>query len=224
MELVELAELAQSGNEQARALVVRAQNLGLDRWEVWARAEPGSLIAELEAGTSRRVIVDLGSLATRAEQELVAEATLATLWRTRERREPVLIVIDEAHNVCPAEPKSTLGALATEHAVRIAAEGRKFGLYLLIATQRPQKVHGEVLSQCDNVVLLRMNSPADLHFLGEALSFVPPGLAERASAFRQGEALVAGKISSHTALVRFGRRISQEGGADVEADWARPQA
>ena len=74
----------------------------------------------------------------------------------------MLIVIDEAHNVCPAEPEDPLAALATEDAIRIAAEGRKFGLYLLVVTQRPQKVHENVLSQCDNLVLMRMNSAADL--------------------------------------------------------------
>jgi len=50
-------------------------------------------------------------------------------------------------------------------------------------------------------------------------SFVPPGLIDRATAFRQGEALVAGKIASHPALVRFGSRFSYEGGADV-AGWS----
>jgi putative heme transporter len=47
-----------------------------------------------------------------------------------------------------------------------------------------------------------------------------PGLLERATAFGQGEALAAGKISSHPALIRFGARISEEGGADVPATWA----
>ena len=65
---------------------------------------------------------------------LVAEATLAALWRRRNDRQPVLIVIDEAHNVCPAAPEDLVTALTTEHAVRIAGEGRKFGLYLLVAT------------------------------------------------------------------------------------------
>ena len=50
-------------------------------------------------------------------------------------------------------------------------------------------------------------------------SFVPPGLLDRATTFGQGEALAAGKIASHPALVRFGARISYEGGADV-AGWA----
>ena len=68
----------------------------------------------------------------------------------------MLVVIDEAHNVCPQEPADALTALATEHAISIAAEGRKFGIYLLVATQRPQKVHENVLSQSDNLILMRI--------------------------------------------------------------------
>ena len=124
-------------------------------------------------------------------------------------------MIDEAHNVCPAEPADPLTALATEHAIRIAGEGRKFGLYLIVVTQRPQKVHENVLAQCDNLVLMRMNSTADLAHVARVFSFVAPGLIDRATTFRQGEALVAGKLATHPALIRFGARISEEGGADV---------
>jgi uncharacterized protein len=169
----------------------------------------------------RGVVVDLGSLPTRVEQSLAATAVLDALWAERERREPVLIVIDEAHNVCPAEPPDRLTALATEQAVRIAAEGRKFGLYLLVSTQRPQKVHPNVVTQCDNLVLMRLNSAADLAYAEAVFSAVPPGLMRRATGFGLGEALVAGKIASHAALLRFGARVSEEGGGDVPAGWAR---
>ena len=128
-------------------------------------------------------------------------------------------MIDEAHNICPAEPGDPLMALVTADAIRIAGEGRKFGLYLIVVTQRPQKVHENVLSQCDNLVLMRMNSIADLGHVARVFSAVPTGLIDRATTFAQGEALVAGKIASHPALIRFGSRISQEGGADV-AGWA----
>ena len=104
--------------------------------------------------------------------------------------------------------------------MRIAGEGRKFGLHLLVATQRPQKVHENVVSQCDNLILMRMNSTADVGALAGAFSFVPPGLLDRATAFRQGETLIAGKLSGHPALVRVGRRISEEGGGDVASGWA----
>jgi DNA helicase HerA-like ATPase len=166
------------------------------------------------------VVADLGSLATREEQAVASEALLAGLWRRRGEREPILIVIDEAHNVCPAVPDGPLVELATEHAVRIAGEGRKFGLVLLVASQRPQKVHENVVSQCDNLVLMRVNSRSDLALVSETFSFVPPPLIALAAEFRQGEAVVAGKLVPSPTLGRFGPRWSAEGGGDLPADWA----
>ena len=212
-----LEDLARSPAEH---LKLRARNLGIDRFGIWPGTEGESLLDELVSPAGPRcLVVDLGSLGTRDEQTLTAGAVLERLWRERGRREPVAIVIDEAQNVCPAEATDPLTALATEDAIRIAGEGRKFGLYLIVVTQRPQKVHENVLSQCDNLVLMRMNSLADLAHVAGVFSFVPPGLVERATAFGQGEALAAGKIASHPALVRFGSRMSYEGGADV-AGWA----
>ena len=168
--------------------------------------------------TARCLVVDLGSLGSHTEQRLIAQTVLAELWRNRARRETCLIVIDEAHNVCPGHPTDAL-PLATNYATLIAAEGRKFGLYLLTSTQRPQKVHDEVLSQCDNLLLMRMNSEADLGHLRDTFSFVPAGLIQRATTFRQGESLVAGKFVPHPTYVRFGERLSREGGADIATIW-----
>ncbi len=204
----------------ARELGLRAANLGVLDWSIWAGEQPGSIVEDLENSDKRCLVVDLGSLETPEEQSVVAEAVLSTLWHRRARREPVLVVIDEAHNVCPAVPKDAVTALAAEYATRIAAEGRKFGLYLLLSTQRPQKVQENVLSQCDNLMLMRMNSTADLEFLRAVFSFVPAGLLDRASAFRQGHALVAGKIMPHAGYVRFGARTAEEGGADIPTTWA----
>ena len=203
---------------EAQALTMRIRNLGVNRWGVWARRTGDSALAALRE--ARCLVLDLGSLDTREEQALVSCAVLGTLWERRAERQPVLIVIDEAHNVCPSDPRDALTALATEHAVRIAAEGRKFGLYLLVCTQRPQKVQENVISQCDNLVLMRMASAADLAYTGDLLSFAPRGLLDGATSFRLGEALVAGKLASHPALIRFGRRVAEEGGADIAADWA----
>jgi DNA helicase HerA-like ATPase len=219
---LERLEQVERDGGAGRQLIARARNLGLDRWNIWAGTDAPSLLPELARDDLRCLVVDLGSLATREEQALASAAVLGELWRRREERKPVLIVIDEAHNVCPARPEDPLTAIATEHAVRIAGEGRKFGLYLLVSTQRPQKVHENVLSQCDNLLLMRMNSLADLGFVGETFSFVPPSLLERATTFRQGESLAAGLIAPHPAFLRFGRRIAQEGGGDVPADWSRP--
>ena len=213
---------ALTGNDHpvARRLGLRVRGLGVDRFSVWASGESGSVLDAVHDQGIRCVVVDLGSLPTREEQALVAGTVLGDLWRRRQEHRPILIVIDEAHNVCPAEPSDQLVAMAAEHATRIAAEGRKFGLYLLVSTQRPQKIPDNVLSQADNLVLMRLNSLADAAFAQAAFSFVPPSLIERSVTFRQGEGLIAGKISPQPALLRFGARISQEGGADVPATWA----
>jgi DNA helicase HerA-like ATPase len=208
---------------EARQLALRVQSLGVEGYGLWAREQPGSVLEAVRDRSNRCVVVDLGSLSTRDEQALAAGAVLSELWRHRADREPVLIVIDEAHNVCPAHPEDALTALATEHAVRIAAEGRKFGLYLLVSTQRPQKVHENVVTQCDNLLLMRLNSTADAAFAQAAFSFVPAGLVAESSTFRLGDALVAGKISPHPALVRFGTRVAEEGGSDVPTTWAMPR-
>ncbi len=203
------------------ALDQRVANLGVADWGVWARSDAGSLLDELDDPAVRCLVVDTGSLATREEQALVAESLLRRLWERRTQRRPVLLVIDEAHNVCPAQPDDPLTGLATGHAVRLAGEGRKFGIYMLVASQRPQKVHPNVISQCDNLVLMRLNSAADASFVGDVFGFAPPALIGLATDFGLGEALVAGKIASHPAVVRFGARVAREGGGDVDAGWAR---
>jgi uncharacterized protein len=209
-----------SERPEAQRLAQRIRNLGVDRFGVWARQDAGSTPLAMADSSRRGLVVDLGSLHTRTEQALTAAAVLGALWNRREERRPVLVVIDEAHNVSPVEPEDPLTALATDYAVRIAAEGRKFGLYLLVSTQRPQKVHPNVVTQCDNLVLMRLNSTADAGYVRDVFSFVPAGLLARAPAFGLGEALVAGKICPAAALLRFGRRVAEEGGADVPADWA----
>jgi hypothetical protein len=217
-----LDALVSSDIPDVRQLGLRAANLGVMNWSIWSGGRGRSLVEELENPTSRCLVVDLGSLDSINEQRLITETVLSTLWRNRSRREPCLVVIDEAHNVCPRTPGDAITALATNYAALIAAEGRKFGLYLLTSTQRPQKVNDEVLSQCDNLLLMRMNSEADLEYLGDILSFVPAGLIERVTTFRMGETLVAGKFFSHASYVKFGSRISHEGGADIPILWANP--
>ena len=116
-----LEDLARS---PAEALKLRAHNLGVDRWGIWPGSDGRSLPDELVSPDAARcTVVDIGSLPTREEQVVAAGAVLERLWRERSRREPVAIVIDEAHNICPAEPGDPLTALATADAIRIAARG-----------------------------------------------------------------------------------------------------
>jgi hypothetical protein len=213
--------LLQSKRPEQHNLGARLRNLGVDRWPIWSAGDADSVQDLVRTGGPRALVVDLGSLETPGEKAIAGESVLAALWRRRAEREPILIVIDEAHNVCPLEPADPVAELASEHAARIAAEGRKFGLYLLVSTQRPQRVNELVVSQCDNLVLMRMASTSDLEWVARTLSYAPGPLLEQATSFGQGESLVAGKIASHhPALIRFGPRLAEEGGGDVPTDWA----
>ena len=219
-----LDQLAGADNPSAQQLGMRAVNLGILDWAVWA-PEDRSLMEELREPTSRCVVVDLGSLETLEEQRMVADAVLGSLWSSRRNRQPVLVVIDEAHNICAAEPDNAISRITTDRAIQIAAEGRKFGLYMLVSTQRPNKVHENVVSQCDNLLLMRMNSMADVGDLTRLFSFVPPGLMAGAPSFGLGQALVAGRLFPQGgAYVQMGDRVSQEGGADVPTTWAEARS
>jgi uncharacterized protein len=215
-------QLLEAETPALRMLGIRAKNLGVLGWSVWS-PQARSVVEEMRHPTSRCVVVDLGSLDTIQEQRLVAAAVLSTLWDARLSRTPTLLVIDEAHNICPADPPDEMTRLAADRAVQIAAEGRKYGLYLLTSTQRPHKVHENVVSQCDNLLLMRMNSRADLEDLRKIFSFVPSGLIEGVGGFRMGQALVAGKISPEATYVQMGARVSEEGGADIPTTWAAPR-
>ncbi len=219
----ELVGRLTTGGAAQRALGMRLANLGLLDWDLWTRGRGGRTLTEdLDATDARCLVVDLGSVPRPRERALAAAAALDHLWRRRHERRPVLVVIDEAHNVCPQQPEDPVTALATRSAVRIAAEGRKFGIHLLVATQRPQKVHENVVSQADNLVLMRMNSAGDVARLSELFSFAPPGLVERSRSLLLGESLVAGRIAPTPMFVRVGGRVAAEGGGDVPATWAAP--
>ena len=99
-----------------------------------------------------------------------------------------------------------------------------FGPHLLLAGERPNKIHSNILSQCDNLLLLRMNSHADLAHLATILSQVPTSLMEQAIKFGIGESLLAGRIVQNPTFAKFEGRLSVEGGSDIPTTWAAPRA
>lgn len=202
----------------ARQVLLRISNLGITDWAVWANERESSLADTLE-GDWRSVVLDVSRFEHPIERSVIALALLRHFWNEREQRKPVLLVIDEAHNVCPRDPVDPVQAAATELAIAIAGEGRKYGIYLFLSTQRPDKLHPNVVSQCDNLMLMRMNSAIDLADLQRIFSFVPPAIIEESLNFRQGEALIAGKLVDAPILIKMGKRFSAEGGADVPTDW-----
>ena len=195
-------------------LAMRLENLGVTEWKLWAWGQR-SVTDDIDDQPDATV-VDLGGFATQPESRAAALAVLDHLWDHREQRIGRLIVIDEAHNLCTPDPATPLERLLTERIVQIAAEGRKYGLWLLLSTQRPSKVHPNALSQCDNLALMRMSSPRDLAELSEVFGYAPESLLERSPSFAQGQALFAGGFVDQPSLVQMGARLTHEGGIDVK--------
>ena len=208
-----IPRLRASGDEAAHALALRVENLRLVDWEVWAQQHRA--VTEILDERPDATVVDLGGFSYADEQLVVAMAVLDDLWAKRETRRPILIVIDEAHNLCSPDNDGPLHRAVRERIIQIAAEGRKFGLWLLLSTQRPSKIHPSIISQCDNLALMKMSSPLDLDELGTIFGFAPPALIARAPRFRQGEVLFAGGFVPAPILASMRTRLTVEGGVDV---------
>ena len=209
--------LAGRTDDASVRLTRRIDNLRIAQWSVWAHTEEPSLIERL---TGKRVtVLDTGSLGDARERSVVALAAMGVLHR-RAQRSPVLLVVDEAHNVLAPNADTELQQAVTDHGVWIAGEGRKYGVHLLVSTQRPQKIHRNVISQCDNLVLMHMNSQADVAEIAAIFSHVPASMIAAATSFEQGEMLVGGPIATPAIRVRTGERWCPEGGADLPTTWA----
>lgn len=184
-----------------RELLLRLENLGVLEWDLWAWGAES--VEDVIDQRPRATVMDLGGFRQAEEAKVAALAALDHLWKTRESRQPILIVIDEAHNLVPANPLTPVEVALTERIVQIAAEGRKFGLWLLLSTQRPSKTHPNALSQCDNLGLMRMSSTRDLAELGEYFGYAPTDLLERASSFSSARHCLPAASSMRPRLPRW---------------------
>lgn len=207
------AALSDSAEPVYRDLALRVENLRLLEWGIWAfdKQPATEVIAERPDAT----IVNLGGFEHPEEPLVVALSILEDLWARRHERRPIMIVIDEAHNFCAPDLESELAREIRSQIIRIAAEGRKYGLWLLLSTQRPSRIHPSILSQCDNLALMRMSSSADLDELLKSLSYAPGDIARLSPGFKQGQALFAGGFIDSPQQVQMRARITEEGGADV---------
>jgi uncharacterized protein len=216
--VVAASEQLAATDPTAGRIAQRIGNLGLADWDVWRRGDELSL-TQVDLRSQRCVVFDLGSFSRPDERTTVALALLGTRWALRAERSPVLIAIDEAHNVLPANTDDPLLQATSDLGVLIAGEGRKFGLHLFVATQRPGKVHPNVVSQCDNLVLMRMNGATDVDQLVSLFSHVPEAMLREALGFGLGQALFAGPIAPVPLLTQVGTRLTPEGGGDVPTTW-----
>ncbi len=214
-------DILRDGDDPVRnQLATRIENLGILSWDIWSFGKSSSL--EESADNTRVTVLDLGVVSTREQQQIAAIAYLENLWENRMTKQPTLIVAEEAHNFCAPNPTTELERHLLNLFIKIAAEGRKYGLWLLLSTQRPSKIDSQILSQCDNVGLLRLNSQRDQDEIADFFSFLPPPLIRRLTGIPKGQVLFGGRFVDTPRVVATPARYTEEGGSDVPVPVSPP--
>lgn len=124
--------------------------------------------------------------------------------RSQPRAEhPVLLVLEEAHRFVPSRHDLVGGASrSTTVFERIAKEGRKFGLSLLLASQRPSELSETVVAQCGTVIAHRLTHEADQGLLRHATALSSRALLDQLPSLAQQHALVTGVSTGVPVAVR----------------------
>ncbi|ADD67491.1 protein of unknown function DUF87 [Denitrovibrio acetiphilus DSM 12809] len=128
------------------------------------------------------------------------------------RQQPLLIVLEEAHNYL----KSGLNSYASRTVQTIAKEGRKYGVGLLLATQRPSEIDETVLSQCGTVVALRMNNAKDRGHIRSAIQDELQTLIDLLPSLRTGEGIISGEAVKIPSRVQFYKSARSPKSSDPE--------
>lgn len=115
---------------------------------------------------------------------------------------PILLVLEEAHKYVP---KSDLARFkASKNSIeRIAKEGRKYGVTLLLASQRPSEISETIFSQCSNFVVMRLTNPDDQNYVRRILPDTFGNLTSNLSSLQTGEALLMGDAAILPSLVKI---------------------
>jgi DNA helicase HerA-like ATPase len=133
------------------------------------------------------------------------------------RKQPLLIVLEEAHNYL----RSGENSIASRNVQRIAKEGRKYGVGLMLVTQRPSELDETVLSQCGTIIALRMNNSKDRGYVSAAIQDELRSIVDLLPSLRTGEAIVSGEGVSIPSRIQFNKLANAPKSADpiVSKQW-----
>lgn len=116
-------------------------------------------------------------------------------WMQDECRHPIALFCDEAHLYLPANTNSTIEEKGLHNFERIAKEGRKYGVSLVVISQRPSDVSKTILSQCGNFIAMRLTNPDDQNVIRRLFPDNLGDFSEMLPILDVGEALIVGDAS-----------------------------
>lgn len=161
-----------------------------------------------DAGDPPVRIIDISGLPNEVAGPLTA-AVARLLFQYKQtqsyeerRKDPTLLVCEEAHRYVPDRGEAQYAA-AQSSIRRIAREGRKYGLGLMLVSQRPSDVESTVISQCSTWVVLRLSNSTDQQHVAKFLPDSLSGLASLLPSLPRREALFVGEGAALPARIRL---------------------
>jgi uncharacterized protein len=136
-------------------------------------------------------------------------------WNPQYREFPILLVCEEAHVYIPRAAEGQFAG-SRKSMERIAKEGRKYGVGLVIVSQRPHEVSETVLAQCGTFICLRITNPDDQGYIGNLVPESEGDLVSVLAGLGRGEALVLGEAVPLPTRVQFDRPSPVPNSDDVD--------
>ncbi|MFA5861985.1 MAG: ATP-binding protein [Candidatus Thermoplasmatota archaeon] len=149
-------------------------------------------------------------------QQLVVAIMTRRLFEARKlgKVPPFMLVLEEAHNFAPERGMAT--TVSGDVMRTIASEGRKFGMGLMVVSQRPAKVDKNVLSQCNTQLILKVTNPNDLKALASSVEGLTSDSEDEIQRLPVGVAFVSHPRISIPVLVEIRPRETSHGGESVD--------
>ncbi len=144
-------------------------------------------------------------------------------WMPEKKRHPVALVCDEAHIYLPRDKGNPNQQRAVESFEKIAKEGRKYGISLMIVSQRPSDVSATILSQCNNVMALRLANSNDISAVKNMMPESMTSFMEMLPVLDIGEALVVGDAVLLPSRIRINKPDEKPLSATIDfwTEWSR---
>lgn len=116
-------------------------------------------------------------------------------WMNEDKRQPIALFCDEAHLYLPNKISEGIEERGLKSFERIAKEGRKYGVALVVISQRPSDVNKTILSQCGNFIAMRLTNPEDQNVIQRLFPDNLGNFTEVLPILDVGEALIVGDAS-----------------------------
>ncbi len=140
----------------------------------------------------------------------------------KKRDLPFLLVYEEAHNYIPQSDGAKYGSVK-KAIERIAKEGRKYGLSLMIVSQRPSEISETVFSQCNNFVVMRLTNPTDQQYVKRLLPDSVSAITDELPTLERQEVVLIGDATPMPSLIKVDdiedRPLSRD--IDFRTEWQR---